>query len=197
MRLIVASHNSHKVEEMSSILRSRGLGVELTSLQELGDEEDIIEDGTTLEANALIKAREVLRRYHADCFSDDTGLEVRALGGAPGVYSARYAGEEHDAKKNMEKLLQEMEGVEDRRARFRTVIALICQGEEHLFEGIVEGEILLAPSGSEGFGYDPIFRPIGSDVSFAEMRPNEKNSISHRARALEALASFLEQRSLT
>ena len=182
---------------MSSILRSRGLGVELTSLQELGDEEDIIEDGTTLEANALIKAREVLRRYHADCFSDDTGLEVRALGGAPGVYSARYAGEEHDAKKNMEKLLQEMEGVEDRRARFRTVIALICQGEEHLFEGIVEGEILLAPSGSEGFGYDPIFRPIGSDVSFAEMRPNEKNSISHRARALEALASFLEQRSLT
>lgn len=193
MRLIAATHNHHKVEEISSILRSKGLGVELISLQDLGDSEEIIEDGTTLEENALIKAREVLRRYHTACFSDDTGLEVLALDGAPGVYSARYAGEACHATQNVAKLLGEMEGITDHHARFRTVIALIWQGEEYLFEGIVEGEILSAPTGHQGFGYDPIFRPIGSTLSFAEMSPEEKNRISHRARAIESLAHFLAQ----
>ncbi len=187
-KIVFASNNSHKLSE----IRQLNLPFEILSLAETGCKEDIPETADTLEGNALQKARWVKEHYGYDCFADDTGLEVEALGGEPGVYSARYAGEGHDSEANMAKLLANMEGVKDRRARFRTVIALIKDGEEHLFEGIVEGHITTVRSGADGFGYDPIFMPEGCDKTFAEMTADEKNAISHRGRAVAELKKFLK-----
>lgn len=191
MKLVFATNNAHKLEEIREMA---GGQYEIVSLKEIGCQEEIPEEQDTLEGNALQKARFVKERYGADCFADDTGLEIAALGGEPGVRSARYAGEGHDSEANMRKVLAKMEGVDDRRARFRTVIALILDGEEHLFEGEVRGEILREKHGAEGFGYDPIFRPEGFTESFAEMSLDAKNAISHRGRATRALIRFLNGR---
>lgn len=165
--------------------------VEILGLSDIDCHDDIPETADTLEGNALIKARWVKDRYGYDCFADDTGLEVKALGGAPGVRSARYAdGEGHDSQANMAKLLRELEDKNDRKARFRTVIALIEGDETHTFEGIVEGEIIRQPSGQSGFGYDPIFKPKGYEITFAEMTAEQKNGISHRGRAVEKLIEY-------
>ena len=154
--------------------------------------EEIEETAETLDGNALIKAEYIKEKYGFDCFADDTGLEVYALDNAPGVYSARYAGEDKDAKANMNKLLTELNGKDNRDARFRTVIALIIGNEKYLFEGIVEGQITESESGSEGFGYDPVFMPKGYDITFAEMDSSEKNAISHRGRAMASMIEFLK-----
>ena len=191
MKLVFATNNAHKLEEIREMA---GGQYEIVSLKEIGCQEEIPEEQDTLEGNALQKARFVKERYGADCFADDTGLEIAALGGEPGVRSARYAGEGHDSEANMRKVLAKMEGADDRRARFRTVIALILDGEEHLFEGEVRGEILREKHGAEGFGYDPIFRPEGFAESFAEMSLDAKNAISHRGRATRALIRFLNGR---
>ncbi|SJZ48334.1 RdgB/HAM1 family non-canonical purine NTP pyrophosphatase [Porphyromonas cangingivalis] len=190
MKLVFATHNDHKLQEVRAIL---GDLVDVVSLKDLQDFDEIEENGLTLEENASIKARTVFTRYGLPCFADDTGLEVKALDGAPGVYSARYAGPGHDAKANMAKLLKEMEGIEDRRARFRTVVSLVIDGKEYLFDGEVAGEIMLTPAGVEGFGYDPVFRPEGCTESFAEMSTEKKNGMSHRGRAIQALARHLSQ----
>jgi len=187
-RFVFATNNAHKLEEVSYIL---GEKVELLSLKDIGCHEDIPETADTLEGNALLKARFIAEKYHVDCFADDTGLEVEALGGAPGVYSARYAGDGHDSEANMRKLLKDMEGMENRKARFRTVFALIVDGKEHLFEGIVKGEIITNRKGTSGFGYDPIFVPEGYTQTFAEMGNELKNKISHRAVATNKLCRFL------
>jgi len=164
------------------------------SLNELGCHDDIPETGTTLEENARQKAQYIYDKYHCNVFADDTGLEVNALGGKPGVYSARYAGGEgHDSEANMTKLLKNLEGETNRKAQFRTVIALILDGKTSLFDGIVEGEIIKERRGGEGFGYDPIFQPEGYDKTFAELGNDIKNTISHRARAVAKLAAFLKQ----
>ena len=195
-RIVFATNNQHKLQEIREILSPE---FEIVSLKEIGCHEDIPETGNTLEENALQKARYVSERYHISCFADDTGLEVDALGGAPGVHSARYAeGTDHDSEANMTKLLRELEGKENRQARFRTVIALIELGEDetenvHLFEGIVEGHISTERQGSEGFGYDPIFVPEGYEKSFAALGETIKNHISHRARAVKKLAEYLKQ----
>lgn len=195
-RIVFATNNQHKLQEIREILSPE---FEIVSLKEIGCHEDIPETGNTLEENALQKARYVSERYHISCFADDTGLEVEALGGAPGVHSARYAeGTDHDSEANMTKLLRELEGKENRQARFRTVIALIELGEEetenvHLFEGIVEGHISTERQGTEGFGYDPIFVPDGYDKSFAALGETIKNHISHRARSVKKLAEYLKQ----
>lgn len=188
MKIVFATNNTHKLEEIRRMLRGSH---QIVSLAEIGCHEDIPEEQDTLEGNALQKARYIKQHYGYDCFADDTGLEIDALGGRPGVYSARYAGEAKDSEANMRKVLAEMQGHSDRRARFRTVIALILGNEEHLFEGKVEGEILTARQGYAGFGYDPVFRPDGYDRSFAEMDPDTKNSISHRGEATRKLAAFL------
>ena len=188
MKIVFATNNTHKLKEIRRMLRGSH---QIVSLAEIGCHEDIPEEQDTLEGNALQKARYIKQHYGYDCFADDTGLEIDALGGRPGVYSARYAGEAKDSEANMRKVLAEMQGHTDRRARFRTVIALILGNEEHLFEGKVEGEILTARQGSAGFGYDPVFRPDGYDRSFAEMDPDTKNSISHRGEATRKLAAFL------
>lgn len=191
-RLVFATNNAHKLAEMRSIL---GGSVEILSLADIGCHADIPETAATLEGNALIKARFVADNYHADCFADDTGLEVDALGGMPGVHTARYAyPDRHDPEANMDKLLCALDGSDDRGARFRTVIALILGGEEHLFEGRVEGTIARERSGSEGFGYDPVFVPEGYTATFAEMGEDLKNTMSHRARAAQRLAEFLASR---
>ena len=188
MKIVFATNNTHKLEEIRRMLQGSH---QIVSLAEIGCHEDIPEEQDTLEGNALQKARYIKQHYGYDCFADDTGLEIDALGGRPGVYSARYAGEAKDSEANMRKVLAEMQGHSNRRARFRTVIALILGNEEHLFEGKVEGEILTARQGSAGFGYDPVFRPDGYDRSFAEMDPDTKNSISHRGEATRKLAAFL------
>ena len=188
MKIVFATNNQHKLSEVRQILGDR---VEVLSLSDIGCHEDIPETGQTLEENALIKAQYVYDHYHEDCFADDTGLEVDALGGAPGVYSARYAGEGHDSEANMTKLLHELRDNDQRNARFRTVIALIQQGIIHEFEGIVKGKIIRERRGGEGFGYDPIFQPEGYDQTFAEMGNEEKNQISHRARATAKLCEYL------
>ena len=189
-KLVFATNNAHKLEEVSAML---GTSVSLMSLNDIGCHTDIPETGTTLEENALIKARYIHEYYGMDCFADDTGLEVAALDGEPGVYSARYAGGAgHDSVANMKKLLARMEGVTDRRARFRTVIALILDAEVHEFEGIVRGTIATEPHGDGGFGYDPVFIPEGYDRTFAELS-DVKNHISHRARAVERLVEFLRR----
>lgn len=195
-RIVFATNNQHKLQEIREILSPE---FEIVSLKEIGCHEDIPETGNTLEENALQKARYVSERYHISCFADDTGLEVEALGGAPGVHSARYAeGTDHDSEANMTKLLRELEGKENRQARFRTVIALIELGEDetenvHLFEGIVEGHISTERQGNDGFGYDPIFVPEGYEKSFAALGETIKNHISHRARAVKKLAEYLKQ----
>lgn len=190
MKIVFATNNQHKLSEIRQILGNR---VEVLSLQDIGCDVDIPETGTTLEENALQKAQYIYDHYHLDVFADDTGLEVDALDGAPGVYSARYAGGEgHDSEANMTKLLKELNGIDNRKARFRTVIALIQQGEVHEFEGIVNGEIIRERRGGEGFGYDPIFRPDGYELTFAELGTDIKNQISHRSRATKKLCAFLQ-----
>ena len=189
-RIVFATNNAHKLAEVKAVL---GAEYELVTLREVGITEDIPETGATLDENATIKARYVYERTGLDCFADDTGLEVAALDGAPGVHSARYATEGHDFAANNAKLLREMEGKEDRRARFRTVISLIRNGVEEQVQGIVEGRIATAMSGSEGFGYDPLFIPEGYDISFAEMSAAQKNAISHRGRAVEELRKLFHR----
>ncbi|WP_297829704.1 RdgB/HAM1 family non-canonical purine NTP pyrophosphatase [uncultured Rikenella sp.] len=193
MKIIFATGNRNKLKEIQAILGDRA---EVSIPADHGVTEEIPEDAATLEGNALQKARYIHERTGLDCFADDTGLEVEALGGEPGVFSARYAavngaGERHASADNMALLLRRLEGQQNRRARFRTVIALIRNGEEHLFEGIVNGEITLEKSGTEGFGYDPVFQPEGYAVTFAEMAPELKNRISHRGRATARLIEFL------
>jgi len=188
MKIVFATNNQHKLSEIRQILGDR---VEVLSLQDIGCDVDIPETGKTLEENALQKAQYVFDHYHTDVFADDTGLEVEALNGAPGVYSARYAGEGHDSEANMSKLLKKMSNNDNRKARFRTVIALIQQGDVHKFEGIVNGQIIRERRGGEGFGYDPIFQPDGYDKTFAELGLDIKNTISHRARAVAKLCAFL------
>lgn len=189
MELVFATNNKHKVREISDLLDG---DFNITGLSDLHITEDIPEDAETLEENALFKARYVHGKTGMNVFADDTGLEVTALGGAPGVYSARYAGESKSFDDNIDKLLREMLGATDRSARFRTVIALILDNKEYLFEGIVEGEIITERKGTGGFGYDPVFRASGSDKTFAEIPLQEKNIISHRARAMRKLISFLK-----
>lgn len=189
MKLVFATNNPHKLEEISRLLEGKH---EIISLAEIGCHDDIPEDQETLEGNALQKARYIKQHFGYDCFADDTGLEVKALDNRPGVYSARYAGPAKDSRENMKKVMVEMEGQQERKACFRTVIALILNGQEHLFEGRVDGEILTRQQGEAGFGYDPIFRPEGYRESFAEMSMEEKNKISHRGRATRQLAEFLK-----
>ena len=186
--LVFATNNAHKLDEVRKI--TQGL-VRIVSLNEIGCHDDIPEPADTLEGNALLKARYVAQRYGCDCFADDTGLEVEALDNAPGVYSARYAGTGHDSEANMRKLLREMEGKNNRKARFRTAIALIRKGHEQLFEGIVNGSITTEKRGDSGFGYDPIFQPEGFEGTFAQLGDDVKNAISHRALACQKLAAFL------
>ena len=189
MKIVFATNNLNKLSEVKKILGNR---FEVLSLSEIGCHDDIPEKGQTLKDNALIKAQWIYDKYHVNCFADDTGLEVDALGGAPGVYSARYAGGKgHDSQANMKKLLEELQNTDNRKARFRTVIALIIDGKVTTFEGIVNGEIIREKRGGEGFGYDPIFQPEGYDKTFAELGVNIKNNISHRARAVQKLADYL------
>lgn len=187
-QLVFATNNSHKVDEVKNKL---GGMFEIKTLSEIGCTEDIPETSDTLRGNAGQKSHYLFDRFHCDCFADDTGLEVEALDGAPGVYSARYAGPAKDSEANIDKLLSELKGKENRRARFRTVISLILEGEEYLFEGIVNGTILTERHGSHGFGYDPVFQPDGYNCSFAELSMEEKNKISHRGKATEQLIRFL------
>ncbi len=189
-KLVFATNNAHKLEEISYIL---GEKIELLSLKDINCNVDIPETADTLQGNAIIKARYIYENYGLDCFADDTGLEVEALEGAPGVYSARYAGGEgHDSEANMQKLLHNLYGKDNRKAQFRTVICLILEGKEHIFEGIVKGEIIKERRGKAGFGYDPIFVPDGYEKSFAELGNDIKNKISHRAKAVEKLCRFLK-----
>ena len=189
--LVFATNNLHKLEEVRDIL---GGSFRIASLKEIGCTDDIPETADTLEGNSLQKARYVKEKFGYDCFADDTGLEVEALGGAPGVFSARYAGPGHDSETNMQKLLKELERKTNRQAQFRTVVALLLDGEEYTFEGIVRGTILTERRGTAGFGYDPVFVPEGYAETFAEMGSEEKNRISHRARAVQKLADFLHKR---
>ena len=188
-KLVVATNNAHKLEEIAAIL---GDEMELFSLKDINCHAEIPETADTLEGNARQKAMYIYENYGMDCFADDTGLEVDALNGAPGVFSARYAGDGHDSEANMQKLLKELEGKENRKAQFRTAICLIMEGKEYLFEGIVKGAIIEEKRGGAGFGYDPIFVPEGYDQTFAELGNDIKNTISHRARAVEKLCKFLK-----
>ena len=191
-KLVFATNNQHKLEEARAITAGK---FELLSLADIDCHDDIPETAPTLEGNALIKARWIFDRYGFDCFADDTGLMVDALGGEPGVLSARYAGPGHDSEANMKKLLANMEGKADRKAHFSTAVALILDGKEYLFEGRVDGTIASEPGGENGFGYDPIFVADETGSRFAEMTAEEKNSISHRGRAMRKLAEFLENKS--
>lgn len=191
--IVFATNNAHKLEEVTAIL---GDSYKLITLGACGITEDIPEEEPTIEGNALQKARYVHARTGGDCFADDTGLEVEMLDGAPGVHSARYATSGHDFEANVKLLLKNMEGAANRRARFRTVIALILTGKEYTFEGIVEGVITETPSGNGGFGYDPVFVPDGYSETFSEMSPELKNTISHRARAVQQFAEFMKTREI-
>ncbi len=190
MKILFATNNAHKLAEVRAVL---GDDFTLVTPRDCGVTEEVPETQPTLEGNAAQKARYLYERTGCDCFADDTGLEVEALGGAPGVHSARYATDGHDFAANNRLLLRNLEGAANRRARFRTVICLILGGEEHLFEGIVEGRIAERESGTEGFGYDPLFVPDGSDRSFARMSAEEKNALSHRGRAVRRLADYLHK----
>lgn len=190
MKILFATNNAHKLTEVQAVL---GDSYTLVTPRDCGVTEEIPETQPTLEGNALQKARYLYERTGLDCFADDTGLEVEALGGAPGVHSARYATDGHDFAANNRLLLQNLAGEENRRARFRTVVALILGGREYLFEGVVEGQIIDRKTGHEGFGYDPLFRPDGYDRTFAQMTTEEKNAVSHRARAVRKLAAFLHE----
>lgn len=189
-QIVFATNNAHKLKEVREILQ--GTGINVLSFSDIGCHDDIPETADTLDGNALLKAEWVKQRYGYDCFADDTGLEVDALDGAPGVYSARYAGPGHDSAANVALLLKNLEKADDRRARFRTVIALMAgDSEPVLFNGIVDGEITCERFGDSGFGYDPVFKPEGSDRTFAQMTDEEKNAISHRGRAVKKLAEYL------
>ena len=188
IKLVFATHNRHKFEEISALMP---VGIELVPYWTLSEKE-IPETGDTLSQNAYQKSSYVLQNYSLDCFADDTGLEVEALGGAPGVYSARYAGEQATYQDNVLKLMAAMEGKDNRRARFATVISLLLDGKEYFFNGYVDGVITRGQRGAEGFGYDPVFLPDGFDRTFAEMSLEEKGGISHRARAVRAMIGFLE-----
>lgn len=190
-KIVFATNNKHKLEEVSTILKGK---VEILSLADIDCFDEIAETADSLEGNALLKARFVKEKFGYDCFADDTGLEVEALDNAPGIYSARYAGEQRNSEENMDKLLTELSGKSNRCARFRTVIALIEGELETVFEGSVLGEITYEKSGSAGFGYDPIFRPDGYDLTFAELGNNEKNKISHRAKAVEKLVAHFRSK---
>lgn len=187
-QLVFATNNRHKLDEVAAKIGDR---FQLLTLNDIGCNEDIAETGTTFHENASIKSRFIYGRYHLNCFGDDSGLEIDALKGEPGVYSARYAGTHGDHEANINKVLEKLKGIANRTARFKTVISLMWQGEEYFFEGSVEGTIRNERSGTEGFGYDPIFQPKGYDITFAEMTMEEKNSISHRAIAMEKLMAFL------
>ena len=191
MKIVFATNNAHKLREVQQTVGDK---FEIVSLRECGVVEDIPENEPTLEGNALAKARYIYSRTGLSCFADDTGLEVDALGGEPGVRSARYATDGHDDEANKRLLLERMEGKENRGAQFRTAMALILDGEEYLFEGVVRGEILTLECGNGGFGYDPLFAPEGHSESFAEMSAEEKNAISHRGRAVRKLAEFLNNK---
>ena len=190
MKIVFATNNAHKLGEVRQVV---GEEFEIVSLRECGIVEDIPENEPTLEGNALAKARYIYNRTGLDCFADDTGLEVDALGGEPGVRSARYATDGHDDEANKRLLLERLQGAEDRAAQFRTAVALIIGGKEYLFEGIVRGEIASEERGEGGFGYDPLFFPEGSELTFAQMSGEEKNAISHRGRAVRKLAEFLQK----
>ena len=190
MKLVFATNNKHKLQEVRDIVGDR---VEVLSLADINCYDDIPETADTLQGNALIKARHIYEKYGLDCFADDTGLEVEALDGAPGVYSARYAGDECNSEANMRKLLENLTGKTNRNAQFRTVIALIVKGEEMLFNGIVKGTIATEKRGDSGFGYDPIFIPEGHRESFAQMSSEMKNSMSHRFRATQQLGDYLKE----
>lgn len=189
-KLVFVTNNRHKLEEVKNVV---GENFEIISLKDIGCSEDIEETGITLEENALIKARYIKVKYGYDCFGDDTGLEVEVLDNAPGVYSARYAGDNHDSEANKAKLLREMDGKKNRNARFRTVIALLLNGKEYLFEGNINGLITEEERGNSGFGYDPVFVPDGYQQTFAELGDDIKNTISHRALATNRLCEFLRQ----
>lgn len=190
-KLVFATNNAHKLEEIRAILGDK---VEILSLNDIDCHADIPETADTLQGNAALKAQYIYENYGLDCFADDTGLEVEALNGAPGIYSARYAGGEgHDSEANMKKLLFEMQDKDNRKARFRTVICLIEDDKEHFFEGIVNGSIIRERKGGAGFGYDPVFMPDGYSETFAEMGNDEKNKISHRARAVQKLCEYLNK----
>lgn len=186
-KIVFATNNQHKLSEVKDILAGE---VEIVSLAEIGFNDEIPETADTLEGNAELKARYIFEKYALDCFADDTGLEIDALGGKPGVFSARYAGEPSDSKKNMDKVLFEMSEANNRKAQFRTVICLIESGKERFFEGKIEGSIAFQPRGTNGFGYDPVFIPGGYNECFAELSSFEKNKISHRAVAVEKLAEY-------
>lgn len=191
MKLVFATNNKHKLDEVRKITSHHP--VEIVSLAEINCFDDIPETADTLEGNALQKAHYIQEKFGLNCFADDTGLEVEALNNAPGIYSARYAGSGHDSEANMKKLLHEMEGKENRKARFRTVIALVWNGKTYTFDGIVNGTITTTKRGENGFGYDPIFIPEGYQQTFAELGNDIKNQISHRAKAVEKLDEFLTQ----
>lgn len=191
MEIVFATHNKNKLRELQEILA--GCDIRILGLADIGCNEEIEENATTIEGNAMVKARYVKLHYGYDCFADDTGLEVYILGNRPGVYSARYAGEPCDSEKNIDKLLSELDGLNDRRARFRTVIALISNNELKEFEGKIEGAIIKERRGNGGFGYDKVFVPEGYDRTFAEMESFEKNSISHRAKATQLLIDYLNK----
>jgi len=188
IKLCFASNNAHKIEEIQAIL---GEKFEILTLNQIGCTEDLAETQATIEGNSLQKAQYIWENYHTNCFADDSGLEVDALNGEPGVYSARYAGEHGNHAKNMEKLLKNLQGITNRAAQFKSVITLILAGEIHQFEGIVRGKIIDQKRGSQGFGYDPLFVPDGYNRTFAEMSLAEKNPISHRGFAVEKLVKFL------
>lgn len=189
-RLVVASNNKHKIEEIKSILGNR---YDLLSMSEIGFNDEIVEDADSFEGNALLKARTIANKFHCNCLADDSGLMVEALNNEPGVYSARYAGEPTNHDLNIEKVLQKLEGIENRNAKFKSVIALIIEGEEYLFEGEIKGNIRRERAGQKGFGYDPVFEPTGYNITFAEMDEAEKNAISHRARALANMEMALSK----
>ncbi|MFT4662269.1 MAG: XTP/dITP diphosphohydrolase [Ulvibacter sp.] len=192
MNLLCASNNENKIIEIRQKLPQN---FTISGLKELGIIEDIPETADSLEGNAIQKVEYLYNLKGVNCFADDTGLEVYALGGEPGVYSARFAGPQRNSTHNMNLLLDKLQGFENRKARFRTVVALIFNGEQHLFEGIVEGEIIKEMVGGKGFGYDPVFQPDGHEITFAEMSVLEKNKISHRARAINSLVDFLVKKS--
>ena len=190
MKLVFASNNKNKIAEIQQLLPS---SITILSLEDIGCREDIPETATTIEGNAILKADYVTHKFGYNCFADDTGLEVDALSGAPGVYSARYAGEQKSTEDNMNKLLQELLNISNRNANFKTVIALNINKEQHLFTGIAQGKIREQKIGKQGFGYDPIFQPIGLEKTFAELTMEEKSRFSHRAKAVQQLIAFLEK----
>ena len=187
-QLVFATNNAHKLEEVQA---KAGDKIKLLSLNDIGCHDDIAETGLTFNENASIKSNYIYHKYNLNCFGDDSGLEIDALNNEPGIYSARYAGTHGNHAANMDKVLEKLKGLPNRKARFRTVISLIWNGTEHFFEGTVEGVIRTERSGTAGFGYDPIFQPDGYDITFAEMSMDEKNRISHRGRAVDQLINFL------